>query len=82
MSRSPNSKGRSSSSSVRSRFPTSSTTGLVAKLDRVAKSHKNADAAKRLSLEQDRASADKELDNLTKLRIRDLVWSKNQATRE
>ena len=46
---------------------------LVAKLDRVAKRTRNADAAKRLSLEQDRASAGKELDNLTKLRIRDLL---------
>jgi DNA invertase Pin-like site-specific DNA recombinase len=46
---------------------------LVAKLDRVAKRDKNANAAKRLSLEQARASADKELDNLTKLRIRDLL---------
>jgi DNA invertase Pin-like site-specific DNA recombinase len=46
---------------------------LVAKLDRVAKRDKNADAAKRLSLEQARMSAEKELDNLTKLRIRDLL---------
>jgi site-specific DNA recombinase len=46
---------------------------LIAKLDRLAKRDKNADAAKRLSLEQARAGAEKELDNLTKLRIRDLL---------
>lgn len=46
---------------------------LVAKVDRVAKRDKNADAAKRFSLEQARMSAEKELDNLTKLRIRDLL---------
>jgi hypothetical protein len=39
----------------------------------VAKRDKNADAAKRLSLEQARISTEKELDNLTKLRIRDLL---------
>jgi len=46
---------------------------LVAKLDRVAKLDKNADAARRLSLEQAQMAAEKELDNLTKLRIRDLL---------
>lgn len=46
---------------------------LIARLDRVAKRDKNADAAKRLSLEQARGAAEKELDNLTKLRIRDLL---------
>lgn len=46
---------------------------LVAKLDRVSERDKNADAAKRLSLEQARMAAERELDNLTKLRIRDLL---------
>jgi hypothetical protein len=46
---------------------------LVAKLDRVAKRNRNASAAKQLSLEQARAGVEKELDNLTKLRIRDLL---------
>jgi len=46
---------------------------LTAKLDRVAQRNKHADAAKRLSLEQARLSMEKELDNLTKLRIRDLL---------
>jgi site-specific DNA recombinase len=46
---------------------------LVAKLDRIAERNRNADAARTLSLEQARTSAEKELDNLTKLRIRDLL---------
>jgi DNA invertase Pin-like site-specific DNA recombinase len=45
----------------------------IAKLDRVAKRNRTANAASRLSLEQARISAQKELDNLTKLRIRDLL---------
>ncbi len=46
---------------------------LLAKLDRVARRNKDADAARHLSLEQARLAATKELDNLTKLRIRDLL---------
>jgi site-specific DNA recombinase len=46
---------------------------LIAKLDRVAERGKNADAARRRSLEPARMSVEKELDNLTKLRIRDLL---------
>ena len=45
----------------------------VAKLDRVAVGKRDANAARRRSLEQSRASVEKELENLTKLRIRDLL---------
>lgn len=45
----------------------------MSKLGRVAESAKNASAARRRSLDQAQLSTDKELDNLTKLRIRDLL---------
>ncbi len=45
----------------------------VAKLSRISGSQKSAAATHRTSLEQAQASVDRKLDNLTKLRIRDLV---------
>ena len=45
----------------------------LARLERAARHGQDTDAAKRHSLEQTAASLEKELDNLTKLRIRDLL---------